>query len=104
MTPGNNGSPASSSFWRDRPVFVTGGTGLVGSSVVRQLLDLDAAVVALVRDWVPRSELVASHLIDRVTVVRGDVRTRHDGARLGEYEIATVIHLRRRRRSAWRTE
>jgi CDP-glucose 4,6-dehydratase len=94
LTPGNNGSPASSSFWRDRPVFVTGATGLVGSSVVRQLLDLDADVVALVRDWVPRSELVASHLIDRVTVVRGDVRDQETMERaLGEYEIATVLHL-----------
>ena len=46
-------------FWQDRPVFVTGATGLVGSWVVRQLLGAGADVVALVRDWVPRSELVA---------------------------------------------
>ena len=46
------------------------------------------------RDWVPRSELVASGLIDRVRVVRGDVRDQETLERaLGEYEIATVLHL-----------
>ena len=81
-------------FWQDRPTFVTGATGLVGGWLVRRLLDLDADVVCLVRDWVPQSELVHSRLIERVKVVRGDVR---DQALLelvlGEYEIDTVIHL-----------
>jgi CDP-glucose 4,6-dehydratase len=81
-------------FWRDRPVFVTGATGLVGAWVVRQLLAAGADVVALVRDWIPRSELVAAGLIDRIRVVRGDVRDQETLERgLGEYEIATVIHL-----------
>lgn len=85
---------ASASFWRDRPTFVTGGTGLVGSWLVRRLVELGADVTCLVRDWVPRSELVRQGVLERVNVVRGDVR---DGAllerALGEYEIATVIHL-----------
>ena len=85
---------ASSSFWRDRPVFVTGASGLVGGWLVRQLLAAEADVVALVRDWVPRSELVAANLIDRVRVVRGDVRDQETIERaLGEYEVATVFHL-----------
>jgi len=87
-------STSSNAFWTDRPVFVTGATGLVGGWLVRRLVDLGAEVVCLVRDWVPQSELVASRLIDRVRVARGDVR---DGATLerviGEYEIDTVIHL-----------
>ena len=87
--------PASTAaFWRDRPTFVTGGTGLVGSWLVRRLLELGADVVCLVRDWVPQSELVQSGDIARVKSIRGDVR---DQAlleqALGEYEIATVIHL-----------
>jgi CDP-glucose 4,6-dehydratase len=86
--------PASPSFWRDRPVFVTGATGLVGSWLVRQLLDAGADVVCLIRDWVPRSELIASGLIDGIRVVRGDVRDQEILERtLGEYEIATVFHL-----------
>jgi CDP-glucose 4,6-dehydratase len=73
---------------------VTGATGLVGGWVVRQLLEAGADVVALVRDWVPRSEMVAGRLIDRVRVVRGDVRNQQTLERaLGEYEIATVLHL-----------
>jgi CDP-glucose 4,6-dehydratase len=85
---------AYSSFWRDRPVFVTGGTGLVGGWLVRRLLDAGADVVCLMRDWVPQSELVTSRLIEKVTVVRGDVRSQHLLERaLGEYEIATVLHL-----------
>ena len=85
---------ASRSFWLDRPVFVTGATGLVGGWLVRQLLAAGADVVCLVRDWVPRSELVASGLIEHVRVVRGDVRDQKTIERaLGEHEIATVIHL-----------
>ena len=94
MTPGNNAGAAASSFWRDRPVFVTGASGLLGSWLVRHLLAAEADVVALVRDWVPRSEFAASGLLDRVRVVRGDVRDQETMERaLGEYEIATVFHL-----------
>ena len=92
--PGNSDAQSLSPFWRDRPVFVTGASGLVGASVVRRLQEAGAEVVALVRDWVPRAELVTSGLLETVTVVRGDVR---DGEllerALGEYEIATVLHL-----------
>lgn len=81
-------------FWRDRPVFVTGASGLLGSWLVRRLLGAGADVVCLVRDWVPQSELVRGGLLDSVKVVRGDVRDQETVERaLGEYEIDTVIHL-----------
>jgi CDP-glucose 4,6-dehydratase len=81
-------------FWLDRPTLVTGATGLVGGWLVRRLLDAGADVVCLVRDWVPQSEFVRSRLIERVKVVRGDVRDQAGLERaLGEYEIDTVIHL-----------
>lgn len=84
----------SGSFWRDRPTFVTGATGLVGSWLVRRLVEAGADVVCLVRDWVPQSELVRSNDIERVTVVRGDVRDQACLERaLGEFGIDTVIHL-----------
>jgi CDP-glucose 4,6-dehydratase len=83
-----------SSFWRDRSTFVTGGTGLVGGWLVRRLIELEANVVCLVRDWIPQSELVRAHLIDQVKVVRGDVRDQPLLERImGEYEVDTVIHL-----------
>ena len=83
------------SFWLDRPTFVTGGTGLVGNWLVRRLVEAGGAdVVCLVRDWVPQSELVRTGLIEKVKVVRGDVRDREVLERtLGEYEIDSVIHL-----------
>jgi CDP-glucose 4,6-dehydratase len=82
------------SFWQDRPTLVTGATGLLGGWLVRRLLELDADIVCLVRDWVPQSELVHAQLVDRVKVVRGDVRDQALLERtLGEYEIDTVFHL-----------
>lgn len=81
-------------FWLDRPAFVTGATGLLGGWLVRQLVDLGADVVCLVRDWTPRSELVRAGLIEKVRVVWGDVRDQALLERaLGEYEADTVIHL-----------
>jgi CDP-glucose 4,6-dehydratase len=91
LTPGNSVPPA---FWRDRPVLVTGATGLLGSALVRQLISAGADVVALIRDWVPRAEFVTSGSIDQVRIVRGDVRDQETLERaMGEYEIATVFHL-----------
>ncbi len=81
-------------FWRDRPTFVTGGSGLLGGWLVRALVARGAHVVCLLRDWVPQSELVHTGLLDQVTVVRGDVRDQETLERaLGEYEIDTVLHL-----------
>jgi len=81
-------------FWLDRPTFVTGGTGLVGSWLVRRLVAAGADVICLVRDWVPQSELVRTGTLDGIKVVRGDIRDREILERiLGEYEIDTVIHL-----------
>ena len=81
-------------WWRDRPTFVTGGSGLLGGWLVRRLVDLGADVVCLLRDWVPQSELVRGGLLDRIRVVRGDVRDAPLLERvLGEYEISAVLHL-----------
>jgi CDP-glucose 4,6-dehydratase len=82
------------SFWLDRPVFVTGATGLVGGWLVQRLLDARANVVCLVRDWVPQSFVVGKGLLDRVNVVRGELQDYETIERaLNEYEIATVLHL-----------
>jgi len=83
-----------SEFWRDRPVLVTGGTGLVGGRLVRRLLEARADLVCLIRDWVPQSEFTRSGFESRTRIVRGDLRDRALLERiLGEYEIDTVIHL-----------
>lgn len=84
----------TTTFWTDRPTLVTGGTGLVGSWLVRRLLEAGAEVTCLVRDWVPQSELYRSGLADRVRVARGDVCDQAAMERvLGEHEVDTVFHL-----------
>lgn len=81
-------------FWRDRRVFVTGATGLVGGWLVKRLVEAEADVVCLVRDWIPRAELNQSGLLDKVSVVRGDLCDLECLERtLGEFEVETVIHL-----------
>src|SRR6185295_3732808 len=81
-------------FWKERPVLVTGATGLLGSWLTRALVERGASVVALVRDWVPENELFRSGTLNEVTVVRGDVQDQGTVERaLGEYEVDTVFHL-----------
>ena len=82
------------SFWRDRSVLITGGTGLLGSWLVSQLMEAGANVICLVRDWVPQSELVRTHRIEQVKTVRGDVCDLELLERvLGEYEVEVVFHV-----------
>jgi CDP-glucose 4,6-dehydratase len=81
-------------FWRDRPTLVTGATGLLGGWLTRRLIEGEASVVCLVRDWVPQSLLLSGPLAAKVVIVRGDVRDQALLERvLGEYEIDTVMHL-----------
>lgn len=83
--------PAS---WRERRVFLTGATGLVGSWLVRELLELDAFVVALVRDADPQSELFRSGNINRIAVVSGDLNDFWALERaISEHETDTVLHI-----------
>src|SRR5450432_4152154 len=81
-------------FWFHRPVLITGATGLLGSALVRLLVEAQARIVCLVRDWVPESELVRGGFLDKVQVVRGDILDQALIERvLGEYEVDTVFHL-----------
>jgi CDP-glucose 4,6-dehydratase len=88
------GVGVNQSFWLERPVLVTGATGLLGSWLTKALIERGALVVALIRDWIPENELFRSGMLGRVCVVRGDVCDRETVERaLGEYEINTVFHL-----------
>ena len=81
------------SFWKNRPVLVTGATGLLGSWLVQTLTGVGADVVCLIRDWVPQSELIRTGVLAHVKVVRGDVTDQLLLERiLGEYEVDTAFH------------
>ncbi|MBN1287503.1 MAG: GDP-mannose 4,6-dehydratase [Anaerolineae bacterium] len=81
-------------FWQDRPVLVTGCTGLLGSWLTQVLVDQGAQVTGLVRDWVPQSLLARDGTIERINVVRGDVCDAALLARVfAEYEVDTCFHL-----------
>lgn len=86
--------PSSHPFWNHRTVLVTGCTGLLGSWLTRALVERGAAVVGLIRDWVPESELLRSGTLQQIRIVRGDLKDQQVLERaLGEYEVDTVFHL-----------
>jgi CDP-glucose 4,6-dehydratase len=81
------------SFWSRRTVFLTGGTGLLGSWLAAELLDRGATVVCLVRDWVPDSESVVAGTLQQCRLVHGALEDYQLILRaLNEYEIDTVLH------------
>ena len=81
-------------FWKNRNVFVTGCTGLLGSWLTSFLVERGANVTGLIRDWVPRSNLNWSGFIDRINIVRGEVEDYSLLERvINEYEIDTIFHL-----------
>ncbi len=79
---------------RGRSVFVTGAYGLIGSRLVRVLVDHGAHPTVLKRNTVVASALELEGTEHQVNVVRGDVC---DGPlverALNEYEVQTVFHL-----------
>lgn len=80
--------------WLDRPIFVTGCSGMLGSWLTMALVDRQAAVTGLIRDQVPFSQLCQTGYQDRIRVVQGDVTHYKLVERaLNEYEIDTVFHL-----------
>ncbi|AQS43139.1 GDP-mannose 4,6-dehydratase [Bacillus velezensis] len=82
------------SFWKNKNVFVTGCTGLLGSSLVKELIDQGANVTGLVRDTVPKSNLYQGEQVKQMNIVHGALEDLDVIERaLGEYEIDTVFHL-----------
>lgn len=84
----------SSQYWKDKNVFITGCTGLLGSWMVKYLVDEGANVTGLVRDFAPGSDLYGSNYFSKMNMIRGRLEDVSILERaLGEYEIDTVFHL-----------
>src|SRR4030042_6448139 len=79
--------------WLNKNVFVTGCTGLLGSWLAEELISLGANVIGLERDHVPQSRLYREALIDKITVVYGNLEDYHIVERtLNEDEVEIVFH------------
>jgi CDP-glucose 4,6-dehydratase len=73
---------------------VTGATGLLGSTLVEDLIAQNAFVVALVRDEVPTSALWSGPASGHLNIVHGDICDLGLVLRaMNEYEIEAVFHL-----------
>lgn len=84
----------SNTYWKNKNVFVTGCTGLLGSWLVKDLVEKGANITGLIRDWVPKSNLILQDSINKINTVRGDINDYFLMERvLNEYEIDTVFHL-----------
>lgn len=86
------------SSWTGKRVFITGGTGLLGSHLTRILHEQGAEIIALVRDSIPKSLFYNPEpnwrLNEKVVTVRGQIEDFSLIERiLNEYEIDTVFHL-----------
>ena len=80
--------------WLNRNVFVTGCTGLLGSWLTEELINLKANVIGLVRDHVPKSKIYMEGLVDKINVGAGSLEDYYVLERiLNEYEVEVVFHL-----------
>ena len=84
----------NTNFWKDKNVFVTGCTGLLGSWMTEALYRRGANVLGLIRDLVPQSNLNKLSCWNHINIVRGDVTDYAFLERaVNEYEIDTVFHF-----------
>src|SRR3954447_5024950 len=85
---------AESSFWRDRPTLVTGGTGFLGRWLLRALVQLGASVTCLSRELGAQSGVAHLPSSKRLRMIRGDVRDLQCIENvLSQQGIDTVFHL-----------
>jgi len=88
------GMEMTMSTWKESRVLVTGATGIVGSWLVKRLIQEGAFVATLIRDWNPQSELIRSGDVKRTTVISGELENFHALERaISENEIDTIFHL-----------
>lgn len=81
-------------YWKGKNILVTGATGLLGSWLVKELVDNKSNVVCLIRDFVPKSNLYMNGYWKKTVNVDGPLEDYFLISRiLNEYEIDTIFHL-----------
>lgn len=78
-------------FWKNKNVFITGSTGLLGYWVTKYLTEVGANVTVLVHNVVPK---VFKPVFSKINIVKGDV-TNYDKIlrTLKKNRIETIFHL-----------
>lgn len=86
MTPKNH--------WQDKNILITGGSGLLGSEMVAQLIKKKANLTVIIRDQVAKSRFFSEGLYQKVNLVSGDITDFSLVERvIGENEIEVIFHL-----------
>ncbi len=81
-------------FWKDKKVFVTGGTGFIGTWLVKKLVDEGAEVICLVKEMPKDCNFIQLGLDGKTTLIFGDlldinlIKLTFD-----KYNIDSVFHL-----------
>lgn len=81
----------SKKFWRNKNVFITGGTGLLGYWVIKYLNTTDANITVLLRNNAP---LIENSTFSKINTVKGNVEDYSTVKKiLVENKVDTVFHF-----------
>lgn len=82
------------SFWKSKNVAVTGATGMVGSWLVKRLIEEGALISALIYEEDDDSELIRSGDIHKIVCIRGDLRNIESVDKMLKVNSAEIVfHL-----------
>jgi len=94
LRPADAIKPQPNDFWRNRRVFVTGATGMVGGWLTNDLLAAGAHIVALVRNGDPQTVFNRCEDLRRASLIVGNVEDFSSLEQaLKKHEVDTVFHL-----------
>lgn len=83
-----------SDYFDGKNILITGGTGFIGSWLVKSLIEKKAELTCLIRDSVPESMFFSGGLDSKVNIARGEIDDFSSVERtINEYESEIVIHL-----------
>jgi CDP-glucose 4,6-dehydratase len=83
-----------SKFWKDKKVFVTGGTGFIGTWLVKELVDNKADVSVLVKEFPKKGNFQKLNLEQKTNMIFGNVLDSSSiKLFLDKYDIDTIFHL-----------
>jgi len=80
--------------WKGKNVFVTGGTGLLGSHLIECLIDLGANIVASYRSKNPKSYFFQKQFQNKINLINCDIKDRERIFDIiSRYEPEIIFHL-----------